>query len=204
MTPSELETLVRNRFNALNDTFFSSSEIISYIYDAEEEIAVEFDLIEKSATDTTVEGQRNYDFPSDAYKIKTVLVDDKTVDLMSLKEGEDSEIWDDATNGTPEKYYIIDKIIYLDPPPDTAGQTITIYYYALPSNPATSSSIDIPSEYHRRLVSKILADMYGKDQNQQMMSYYMNKWINVDKSWIASVKKRGRIGGGYRSVRIVE
>ena len=202
MTPAALETLIRNRFNALNDTFFSSSEIESYIWSAELELATELDLIEDSSTDTTVADQRNYNFPTNAYKIKAVNVDDESLKRISLKVGQDAEIWDDASSGTPDAFYEWNEVIYLDPPPDTAGQDIDIYYYELPTDPSVSGTLDLPAELHQRLANKVLADMYGKDQNSSMAAYYTKMWEGVDKPAIRSWKQRKKRGDRFQSVRI--
>ena len=204
MTPAALETLIRNKFNAANDSFFSSSEIYSYIYEAELEAALELDLIEASDTDTTVADQRNYNFPTNAYKIKAVLVDDKSLSRMSLKDGEDAEIWDDATSGEPDRFYEWNEVIYLDPAPDTAGLDIDIYYYKYPTLivPSTYEVIDIPEELHYKLSSRVLSIMYGKDQNAAMASYYTKRWEEIDKPSIRSWKQRKKRGDRFNVVRL--
>jgi len=202
MTPTALSTLIRNRFNALNDTFFSNDELFSYIYAAELELATELDLIEGFATDTTVADQRNYNYPTNAYKIKAVLVNDKSVKRVSLKDGQDYEIWDDATSGTPDAFYEWNDVIYLDPPPDTAGQDIDIYSYNLPTDPSLGT-LDIPKELHQRLVNKPLSDMYGKDKNAAMAAHYLQMWESVDKPAIRSWKARKKWGDRFTSTRII-
>jgi hypothetical protein len=205
MTPAELESLARNKFNAANDSFFSSAELHSYIYVAALEASMELDCIESYATDTSVDGTRGYNFPTRAYKIKTVLYDDEVLTKLTLKEAEDLDIWDATDEGTPDSFYEWNNTIYLDPIPSTSALTIGIYYYAYhPDVLVGSASLSLPVPIHPRLINKILADMYGKDQNTQMADYYLNLWENVDKPAMRKFNVISRRGNKFTGVRMVE
>jgi hypothetical protein len=205
MTPAQLETLIRNQFNALNDTFFSSDEIHSYISKYAKQVSFEIPCIEDVDTSqVTVASQRNYNLPTGAFAIKTLLVDDKAIPEITLKDGEDREIWDDATDGDAEEFYIHNDIIYLNPPPSTAGLTITIYYYEYHPDIVIGGSLVIPVPFHERLANGVLADMYAKDQNFNSSNWYMTQWLKTDLPSMREFMEKKKRGNKFRTVRIVE
>lgn len=95
-----------------------------------------------------------------------------------MREDDVLTLGDDASTnrGTPEYYYIWDRTLYLRAIPDTSSQTIRIYTYNMPQDITTTSTLEIPTEYHTDLVKYVLKSMYLKDQNLPMAQYYDAQW----------------------------
>ena len=75
MTPTELETYVRQRYNAIGDNFYPQALIFNYFYDAEMELARKTKCIQRVYSTTTVASQRAYDVPSLSHAIARVEYD---------------------------------------------------------------------------------------------------------------------------------
>lgn len=178
MTPTELETAIRERYNALNDTFFSQSEIFNYIYHAQCILAVTCNAIQNKATATTTSGTREYAFPTNAMAIKRVEYNGRKLTPISFKEDDALTLSDSTTQdlGTPSFYSQWDKTIYLRPTPDSSSATLTYYVYSMPQAVTTVSTLDVPAEFHMSLSYFALYMMSLKDQNESMALAYVKMW----------------------------
>ena len=70
MTPVELETYIRQRYNAVGDSFFSQLEIFNSMWQAQMELATESLCIKTTYTTTSVASQRAYDFPTNTISVE--------------------------------------------------------------------------------------------------------------------------------------
>lgn len=178
MTPTELETAIRERYNALNDTFFSQDEIFNYIYHAQTILATECLAIQNTSTTTSTSGTRAYAYPSTTIAIKRVEYDGRKLTPISFKEDDALTLSDSGTSdsGTPCFYAQWDKSIYLRPTPDTSSLTISFYTYDLPAAVTAVSTLSVPSEFHMSLSYFALYMMALKDQNEGMGLAYKRLW----------------------------
>lgn len=174
MTPSELETAVRNRYNAIGDNFYSSSMIMDLIYQASMELALEAFVIEKKYTTTSTSGTREYPYPTNAFAIRRVEYDGKKLYPVSLDA--DPKTSTTEQSGTPRSYAIWNEEMVLFPTPDASSKTIDVYTYNRPQAITNSSTLEVPVEYHLNMLDFMLSAMYAKDQNQNMASYHRNLW----------------------------
>ena len=58
MTPGEIETAAREQYNAVNDTFWSSAEIMNLIFQATSEMANKTWCIKSTETQSSVAPKR--------------------------------------------------------------------------------------------------------------------------------------------------
>lgn len=174
MTPSELELAARNRYNAVGDPHFSSAMIMDIIYQASMEIANECLCIEQSYTTTSIASTREYAYPTNAFAIRNV--EYKGIKIFYTDLESDPKTSTTTVTGTPAKYAIWNYELILFPTPDTTGDTIKIFTYNRPQAVTTSSTLEIPSEYHLDMIDLILSVMYAKDQNNGMATYHRNLW----------------------------
>jgi hypothetical protein len=178
MTPTELETFIRQRYNAVGDNFFSQAEIFNYLWAGQMELAQETFCIKNTYTTTSVNGQRAYDYPSTALSIGRVEYDGQRVypnDFVD-DDGLTGNNPGLASTGRPQNYQQWDDQIYFRPAPDTAGLTIKLFTYDLPSQPTAIGSIDVPNRYHLMLVDYALYCMLSKDKNRALASDYFMQW----------------------------
>jgi len=193
MTPSQIEEAARRRYNSVSDNFWSSDEILELLYDACLELAMETNCIERLYTTTTVAGTQSYAFPTNVVSIKRVTYDDKKLKPINMRE-------DDAITGlnqgttaqsSPEYYWFYDYTLYLRNIPD-AAETLKLWAYVEPSAITSTSTLEVPTEFHMKLVNYIVAEMAAKDSNFEAASYYTKKWEKAKLDVMKALKMRKR------------
>lgn len=196
MTPTEIETWARQRYNAIGDTFWSQAEILNYMTGACMRAARRCGLIERTYTSTTVASQQEYDFPTNTIAIKRVTWNGIKLKPITMRE-------DDAVTGlnmtttatgTPQYYWVWNYTIALRPIPNDA-QSLKIWSVNTPSALTITSTLEIPSQFHEDLIHYINREMALKDSNFNAAKSYGELWeqslIEMDK-W---QKKRKRTDG---------
>jgi hypothetical protein len=202
MTPADLETYVRRRYNAVGDTFFPQSEIFNFFYDAQMQMAMECMCIKSTYTSSTVVDQRAYDWPDRAFAIRRIEVNGERIlpnDFMS-DDAQTGNNPDETITGDPEQYQVWGDSLYLRPVPDTAGQTIKIFSYDEPQDVNASTTIDVPRRYHFYLADYALFCMFGQDKNASMADRYERRWQN-DKEMVKRFETEREIGDSFRVVK---
>lgn len=205
MTPTDLETYVRQRYNAVGDSFFPQSEIFNYFFSAEMELARESLCIKRTYTTTSVASQRIYDFPTSTLSIRRVEYDGERIFPNDFSDddaltGNDP---DGAITGRPENYQQWGSQIYLRPIPDTSALTIKIYSYDMPSQPTAGGTLDIPEIYHLDLADYALYCMFGKDKSYQMANYHLNIW-NKKKIDVIKTERSLLVGDEFQTVKDID
>lgn len=199
MTLTQFLEVVRRRHNAESDSYWSDDEIYQLITNRINSLLAKVPLLEATTTDTSVADQQAYDFPSDATTIRQVSYDGERCKRISFRQWELYRARSGDPTGTPEMWVKWNRQINLVPIPDTAGDTVTIYYYK--EHPyidgSTQTTIDIPSVLHPRLVSGVLSDMFAKDLNHQMSSYYEQIWLREDVPAIQEFKSDEESDGSF-------
>lgn len=201
MTPTEIETAARNRYNSIGDSFFSSEEILSLMWDACLDITRECNLIERTYTTSTVASQQEYSFPTSTITIKRITYDGKKLKPISMREDDAITGLNQSTTseGTPQYYFIWNETIYLRPIPSSIA-TLKIFTYNEPSQILTSSTLEIPTQFHLDLVDYIVSEMAAKDSNFTAAKYYADKWER-SKTDVKKWQKRRLRGDSFATVQ---
>lgn len=178
MTPSEVEQAARERYNAINDTFWSQAEIFSLIYAACMQICDEGYCVERRYSSSTVAGTQEYDFPTNAIAIKRVTWDGRKLTLIDMLEDDAVTGLNQTTTdqGNPEYYWIWNRTLSLRPIPGSVGTLRLWTYNVQAAISSASSTIEIPSQHHMRLVNYLLHAMAAKDENYTAADYYLKLW----------------------------
>lgn len=205
MTPTDLETYVRQRYNAVGDTFFSQAEIFNYFYQAQMELAREAYCIKSTRTITSVSGQRVYSFPTTTISIKRVEYDGQRVFPNDFVEDDalTGNNPDETLTGRPEFYQQWGDQIYFRPTPDTSSVAIKVYSFDMPSLPTATGTLDVPSIYHLDLADYSLFCMFAKDKNHQMADYHLAIWNNKKKEVIRSQRSLV-VGDAFQVVKDID
>lgn len=200
MTPTEIETYARAKYNATGDTFFTSAEVQYLIYQAQLELANECNIVEAIYTTTSTLGTRQYNFPTQTRIIKRIEYVDLAgiaVKLEPITFREDDALTlvnvASTTLGKPQFYSIYNFNFYLRPIPDTTGCTIRVYSYNEPQVVTSTSVLDIPTPFHMDIVDFVVMHMYLKDKDSQTALFYKQLWIEAKsraKRWVQK-RKRG-------------
>lgn len=201
MTPADISTYARAKYNAAGDTFFTDGELLYLIYQAQLELANEaHGICEAIYTTTTTQGTRQYAFPSPTRVIKRVeyinLSGSSTkLEPVTFREDDALTLVNVAslTQGSPTYYSVFNFNLYLRPIPDTTACTIKVYSYNEPQPVTATSVLDIPSPFHMDICDFMVFHMYLKDKDPTMAQAYKTLWDQAKmrcKRWVQK-KKRG-------------
>lgn len=178
MTPVELETAARRKYNAVGDTFYSQAEILDLAYQGCLEMVNEcLYLIPKVLSTTTVSGAQQYSFPTNVVAAKRVTYDGVKLQKIDDRDDDTLTLGNSTTTatGSSRYYWQFNDTFYLRPIPDSA-LVLKVFGYAEPQALTSSSVLEIPSQFHMDLVNFIVSEMCAKDENFTMASYYMGRW----------------------------
>lgn len=194
MTPSQIEQMARERYNAVGETFWSQSELFSLIYAAEMELATKTLCIERTFSATTVSGTAEYAIPSNTLSIRRVTYNGLRIDPVDGTEGESIELGNSTVviSGLPIGYERWNDTIILHPAPNDA-QTLKVYTFGLPQSVTSTSTLEVPDFTHTRIVNYVVSEMYAKDKDFGSAKYYREIWTTVDiPEILRAIKKRRR------------
>lgn len=195
MTPAQIETAARRKYNSSNSSFYSSTEIYDLIYQAECEIARETKMLEGYTTTTSTASTQTYSFPSGVLEIKRVEYNGAKLQRIDFREDDSLTMLNSATTstGTPLYYYVWNNTIYLRPIPDTSSVTIKIWYFKEPAAVTTSSqTLEVPALFHMCIADFVTSELAAKDLQFDIAQYYRNLWYEKHlpsmNAWVAKRK----------------
>ena len=177
MTPTTLEAYIRQRHNSVGDTFWSSQEILDLVWAACLEMAREALVIENVYTTTTVAGTQAYSYPTNTIAIKRITYDGAKLQMIDMREDDQitGQYQTSTSQGNSQYYYVWNDTIYLRPVPSSAV-TLKIFSFNEPQQLTTTSSLEIPSQFHIDTVDYVLSCMHGKEKNFEGAQYYKGLW----------------------------
>lgn len=204
MTPSEIETAARRKYNSVNSGFFSSNEVYDLIYQAELEIARETKMLEGLTTTTSTASTRDYAYPTGVLEIKRVEYDGQKLEKIDFREDDSITVFDSnaTTEGTPLYYTDWGNTLYLRPVPDTSSVQIRIYYYKMPTAVTSASqTLEVPALFHMSIVDYVVAEMAMKDLNTAIANAYWDKWYNKHMPAMKAWVRKRRTGDAFSVVK---
>lgn len=194
MTPTQIIQRSRERYNSIGDSFYSDDEVLGLAYDACLMIATECKLIESTYTTTTVAGTQGYAYPTNVIDLKRVTYNGQKLKPITMRDDDMITILNQETSdtGTPQYYFIWSNTLYLRPVPASA-LALKLYTHNQPSEISTSSTLEIPSQFHMDIVTYCVSQMAAKDTNMTAAEYFDTKFEKAMlrmKRWAAK-RKRG-------------
>jgi hypothetical protein len=205
MTPLEVNTAARQRYNAVADDFWSDAEIYNLMYQACLELATEGLLIERVFTTTSVASQQEYDWPTNAIAIKRIQYDGRKLMPFTFREDDVITNLNQAvtSTGTPSSYAVWNNVFYLRPIPSTSSLTVKVWAYVEPQPVSLNSTLEIPTEWHMSLVNFILSEMSAKNKNYQGAQYYRQLW-EKDVVRAKRLARKKLIGDAFQVVKNID
>ncbi len=178
MTPTELVTYARQRYNAVTDTFFSDTELYTLIWAAQTELAKETMCIRRVYTTTTVVSQQEYQKPAAAFSIKKITYNGQKLFKITDREDDALTLNNAVTTatGAPQYYWEWDTALELRPVPDDT-LTLKIYTYDLPQIVTSVTTLDVPPAYQIGIADYMNWHMCNKEKNFQAGSQYQQMWM---------------------------
>ena len=178
MIVSYVLTSVRSHLYEPTAGFWTDSELMSYFWQAEQEIALNIRCTQAQTAITTVTAQSMYTRPAAYY------IDRLTWDQVKLKKIDFTDY--DAlqrvaygglyTIGRSMHYYEFDDQLGLWPIPSYSAP-INVYYVAIPSSyTASGNAFTVPVYFHNMIQDYALYRAFAKDQNQQQATFFKQQW----------------------------
>jgi hypothetical protein len=191
MTPDEILTKARQRYNAVGDTFFSDSELYDLIWEAELELSMEVRCIEDTFSTSSVASQREYVKPTNCIAIKHVTYDGKSLQPVNLDEDDILTGYDEdsTATGTPTNYSEWEGSIFLRPTPGEV-KTIKLWFIAKPTQVTSATTLEVPEEYQMAIIDFLVHNMAKKDCNENFAAYNLNRWEASKVKFLAWEKKK--------------
>ena len=186
MTPTEIETAARRKYNAVGDSLWGQEEIFGLLDAAQLDASSEGMLIEKIYTTSTVADQEEYEEPANVVQIKRVEYNGCKLTKINELENDAFSLDNSVTTstGTPSYYRLFSDSMFLTPTPSEVG-TLRTYAITYPSAIAVGSVLEIPALFHHDIVHYVVSEMFAKDENLNLSSYHRGMWS-------AAVKKMER------------
>jgi hypothetical protein len=175
MTVTQILEAARNNLNALTDTLWSDSELLSTLYRVELKLARRARTIENRYTTTAVAGTSQYVKPTRAIEIWRITYNGAKLRYIDFRQLDSINPNSADSSGTPSHYSYYDDAFFLYPAPADAG-TIVVFSYDEPDVPTVSSTLETPSVYHDVLVDGLTAGMCPKDLGHPLTEYYTGKF----------------------------
>ena len=194
MTPTQILTAARNKYNSVGDSFYSDAELLSLLWEACNTLANECFLIERTYSTSTVANQQEYSYPSNTIAIKRITYNGNKLKPITFREDDTLSLNNQTTTatGTPQFYAIWNETLYLRPVPSAVG-TLKVFAYVEPQELSITSSLETPTQTHMPCVNYLVSEMCAKDENLVMAKFYADKWaedLNRIKRW-QQKKRRG-------------
>jgi hypothetical protein len=180
VTPSDIENAARNRLNAVSSDFWASTEVIGEcLYFACLDIATRAKCIESTSTDTSVSGTASYTKPSNCIEIKQITYDSQKIEVMPERQFFALNLsGQTATTGTPCWYYLWGDDYVLYPTPSTSALSISVKFVAAPAAITSGSQVlEIPVQFHHRLVNGVAYYMLLKDVDDPRTPIFEARWL---------------------------
>ena len=179
MKYSEIIRRVRQTAGDLNVLQFTDDALLDWMNDAVREIAIENNLLQKTATTSTVAGQTDYTLPTDIMKLHSILLDGEKQRIHTLQQFE--EIAGGVPAGVapmqgPYQCYIWANKITIYPAPDKVMVMKTNYIYEPVDGLIASISTTeppVPKSYHLRIVTYCLAQVALQDEDTMKYQNFM-------------------------------
>lgn len=177
--------------------FWSDLELYSILERKCNEVLGKIGLIEaKDTTLTTTSGTADYTIPSDFINLRRVYVNGMPVKYLNRRQFEARSPQGIAPSGDPREFTMWGSILTLIPTPSTSAQVITILGEKTQSAiTSPTSTIDIPAVFHGYLCDSMIIDMFAKDLNQGLATFYQNRWTTLWMPMMQEYAKRRRRRG---------
>lgn len=173
----DLQTAARELYNAVGDSFFTDVQVNNWATEACSILAEQADLIENIYSTTTIANQQDYPLPTYTISVKRVTLNGKKIKPINLREDDALTLSNQQStqSGFPTYYSLFNRTISFRTIPDTA-YTMKIYSFNYPVPITNSSTLEIPGQFHFKLVDYILMRMFTKDKDVSNVQLHKQFW----------------------------
>lgn len=186
MKASDIISRVRTIAGDIAVNQFTDQNIIDWINDAQRECVTDNLLLQKTATQNTINGTAGYTLPPDILKLHSIKYDNSKLRVVTQEEFDESWSDDGTIKGTPTIANLWAGTLNLYPTPDSVKQ-LQILYIRSPVDTSIANQgneLELPVLYHRRIVDYCLAMVAEQDDD---MARYQAK-MQEFKTGVANIK----------------
>lgn len=180
MTLTEMLDYLRRRQNedGAQSPHWSDAELLQLVETRSNEMLINIGLIRSKDTSvTSTSGTNSFSFPTDFVKLQRIWYAGVPLKYIPFRQFESRTPSGTAPSGTPREFTVWADTVYMVPTPSTSSVQITIFGEKKQGSlTTTSSTFSMPALSHIVICHGVLADMYAKDLNPNMMSAYENKY----------------------------
>lgn len=180
MNVQDVVTRVKRIFGDEAGVQVTDEDIIRWINDAQEQIAVDNEgLVETKAVTDVIKGTAEYDLPADLSVLRSLKFKARRVNYMSFAEfTEYLDGHSEESSGTPEAFMVWNNKITLYPvPSEDATGALVIYYVKHPPPVANlADPLFVPVQYHNAVVKFCLKEAYELDEDFQKSQTKKNEF----------------------------
>lgn len=167
MNVADVRRRVQNKVGDTSGAEITPAQVLDWINDGMLEIARRTQQPQATASTVTVAGQSAYataTFSADVLRLRSVLCNGMLLQAISLEQADqqfgDRESSSSSAAGTPQWFWVWADQINLWPRPDTAGQTLKLFYVKRPAPVTGDADVPgIPLHMHPDLVSYVYAQV---------------------------------------------
>lgn len=175
MLTSDVISRVRRTAGDVDVLQFTDADMYAWINDACRECASDNNLLQVTATNSSVIGDGEYDLPTNILKLHSVKYDNSKLRMITMQQADEEFNLDDTT-GTPIVGYVWAGKLNLYPLPDSV-KDIKVMYTRTPLEVTEGTDeIDLPIMYHRRVVDYCLAMVAEQDDDQNRYAVKMQEF----------------------------
>lgn len=196
MTEAELLGRLRERIGGPDRGEVSNDRLQEYVSLALVRLAdeLEFRVIEDDTTLALVAGQRDYPLPDEVLSVLWVEHADHRLEPVSLTaEDRDRSNWRDQEGGSPTRFAVRGRRLYLLPPPDSAavteGGTLSYSYVATPAEMGPQGPTGL-SDSDQWLLVYLAAYEWCKSNPSEMNTARLQGYGETIGGMMATARKR--------------
>jgi hypothetical protein len=163
MQVSQIISALRTIISDKDQLQVTDAEVMVWINAAMREVAVDNELLQSTATSTTVVNTGSYSVPTDILKLHSVKYNNQKLPVLSRKEAEEHLDNSGTAVGNPAVCYVWAGKIYLFPAPNAANSLVIDYTRQPVDVTAVGNTPELPVQYHNRILDYCLAQAYLQD-----------------------------------------
>jgi hypothetical protein len=177
---SEIATAVKRQFGDESGTQINDTDILRWVNQGQEEIALKENTRQNTITTLSVAGQSQYTLPGqDVIKIMAIHYSSVPLQSITFEEAQISILATAESQGiqaTPTTWYEFGDSIFLYPSPSNSLDVIMLYAVLRPAKITTlNDTITIPDSYYNALVQYVLAQAYELDDDFDKASFKLGQ-----------------------------
>lgn len=205
MKLSQIVTAVQRQFGDESGAQITRSDIIRWANDAQVDINRQTEVLQVHSETDAIKGDGSYDLPTDFVRIRRVTWDDVLLQRIELEElDKTSRTIDKASSGSPDKYYVWGRRLWIYPRPSNTGSgNLDIFYVKMP-DPLVNDDDEpeVPVHMHEDIIRYALARAKELDEEdgkaQEVMADY-NARLSLSKD-----EAQNPENNSYPAVRDIE